>query len=102
MQFLPWGVFAIYLEKILRFIAPGRCGSRCGWSILFSCFILGTTFTSVAGICQTPGVRPPAPPANAAQAARPEKTTNTPAQTPSAGRDPVAQWEGLTVRSISF
>src|ERR1700757_240292 len=103
MQLLAWGVFAFYLEKILRFIAPRRCGSRCGWGILLSCFILGTTFTSFRGICQAPAARPLAPHANdSSREAGPQETASRPAQTPSVGGDPIAQWEGLTVRSITF
>jgi outer membrane protein insertion porin family len=87
----------------LRSIAPSRCDSRCGWGILLSCFILGTTFTSVRGIGQTPPVGPLAPHANdSSRGARPQQAAGTPAQTRTAGVDPITKWEGLTVRSISF
>jgi outer membrane protein insertion porin family len=87
----------------LRSIAPRRCGSRCGWGILLSCFILYTTFASVRGICQTPAVAPLAPQSNdPSQGATPQDTEKTSAQTSAAGSDSVAAWEGLTVRTISF
>jgi outer membrane protein assembly complex protein YaeT len=103
MQLLARGVFAFYVEKILRFIAPRRCGSRCGWSILLSCFILGTTFASVRGICQTSAIAPLAPrTGNPSNRTAPQEAAGGPAQTRTVGLDPIAQWEGLAVRSISF
>ncbi len=60
-------------------------------------------FTGVWGMCQTPAVGPPAPHANDTSqgpvAQEPPKTT---AQTGAVGGDSVAEWEGLTVRTISF
>jgi outer membrane protein assembly complex protein YaeT len=95
--------FAFYLEKILRFIAPRRCGNRCGWGILLSCFFTGTTFTSVSGICQAPAVVPLGARADdSSQGPVPQEPAKTPVQPGAAGGDSIAQWEGLTVRSISF
>ena len=87
----------------MRFIAPRRCGGRCGWGILLSCFILFTTSASVPGICQTPAVAPHAPHSNdTSQGAAPQEPVKTSTQTNVAGRDSIAAWEGLTVRTISF
>ncbi len=103
MQILARGGFEFYLEKILRSIAPRRCGSRCGWGILLSCFILYTTFASVRGTCQTPAVAPLAPHStDPLQGAAPQGTAKTSAQTGATGGDSIAAWEGLTVRTISF
>jgi len=103
MQFLAWGVFAFYLEKILQFIAPRRCGSRCGWGILLACFILCTTFVSIWGIGQTPPGGPLAPhPNDPSQGAAPGETARTTTQTRRLEADPIAPWEGLTVRTIAF
>jgi outer membrane protein assembly complex protein YaeT len=70
---------------------------------LLSCFIIVATLTGVRGICQTPAAGPPAPhaddPIPGPVAQEPAKTT---APTAAAGGDPIAQWEGLTVRTISF
>ena len=103
-SFRPGVSFAFYLEKILRSIAPRRCGNRCGWGILLSCFMiwydvrerLGNLSNSCScGACgpmptirlQDPCLRNPR--SHLSRSARPEA-------------DPIAQWEGLTVRTISF
>jgi|HubBroStandDraft_6_1064221.scaffolds.fasta_scaffold09097_4 outer membrane protein insertion porin family len=103
MQILARGVFEFYLEKILRSIAPRRCGGRCGWGILLLCFTLYLTFASVRGICQTPAAAPLAPHSNdPSLAVVPQETAKTSTQTSAAGKDSISPWEGLTVRTISF
>ncbi len=65
--------------------------------------MIGTTFTSVSGICQIPAVVPPGTHANdSSQGPVPQEPEKPPVQIGAAGADPIAQWEGLTVRSISF
>ena len=87
----------------MRFIAPRRCGGRCGWGILLSCFIVFTTVASVPAVCQTPAVAPLAPHSNdPSQGAAPQETAKTSTQTSVAGNDSIVPWEGLRVRTISF
>jgi outer membrane protein insertion porin family len=103
MQILAWGAFEFYLEKILRSMAPRRCGSRCGWGILLWCFVLHAMFASIRGTCQTPAVAPLAPNStDPLQGAAPQEAAKTSAQTSAAGSDSIAAWEGLKVRTISF
>ncbi|MGZ3337875.1 MAG: hypothetical protein ACXVBV_21385, partial [Isosphaeraceae bacterium] len=90
-------------RKILRFIRPKRYNSGGGFGILLLSLFLLTAFANSKGSCQA------LPSGRGAQLSTGERSASTapPIANPSSnlitpGEDGIGQWQGLTVRSISY